>query len=282
MMYSERSQAGCPRAPGRAFCRGRWARMQNARLSPPTRFVRECSRAGRKLPPTPHPRGGPRRGPARRVGPRKRKAFKGLRVRRWRTPSCRETLTPKAAQRPNEAVPAASCEVVFPGRSGERELRTMAPTNARWAAVVGERATGRGFRSTFSDWSTEEGSAPMLAEAAVADVVQGVEGAYRRTDLLDERAGGPGRGAAPTRLPGVKRPRRGHPRGHVRSSGSQHPLPLHLPLPCSRHSASRNSLAPSRFDRILSNPTLRLGAESGAGSDPPPIDRSTVPNPHSG
>ena len=90
---------------------------------------------------------------------------------------CRETLTPKAAQQANEAVPAASCELVFPGRSGEWELRTMAPTNARWAAGVGERATVRGFRSTFSDWSTEEGSAPMLAEAALVDVVQGVEGA---------------------------------------------------------------------------------------------------------
>ena len=62
----------------------------------------------------------------------------------------------------------------------------MAPTNARGAAGVGERTTVRGFRSTFSDWSTEEGNAPMLAEVALADVVQGVEGAYRRTDLLDE------------------------------------------------------------------------------------------------
>ena len=58
----------------------------------------------------------------------------------------------------------------------------MATTNARWAAGVGQRATVRGFRSTFSDWSTEEGNAPMLVEVALADVVQGVEGAYRRTD----------------------------------------------------------------------------------------------------
>ena len=38
---------------------------------------------------------------------------------------------------------------------------------------VGERATVHGFRSTFSDWSAEQGNAPMLAEAALAHVVQG-------------------------------------------------------------------------------------------------------------
>lgn len=51
-----------------------------------TRLVHERSRAGRKLPARPHPRGGPRRGPARRVESRKPIAVKGLRVRRWRTP----------------------------------------------------------------------------------------------------------------------------------------------------------------------------------------------------
>ena len=56
-----------------------------------------------------------------------------------------------------------------------------------WAAGVGERATVHGFRSTFSDWSAEQRNAPMLAEAALAHVVQGVEGTYRRTDLFDER-----------------------------------------------------------------------------------------------
>ena len=63
----------------------------------------------------------------------------------------------------------------------------MALTNALWSAGVGERATIHGFRSTFSDWSAEPGNAPMLAEAALAHTVQGVEGAYRRTDLIEER-----------------------------------------------------------------------------------------------
>ena len=79
------------------------------------------------------------------------------------------------------------CDLVFPGRSGDRELKDMALTNTLWAAGVGERATVHGFRSTFSDWSAEQGNAPMLAEAALAHTVQGVEGAYRRTDLFDER-----------------------------------------------------------------------------------------------
>ena len=79
------------------------------------------------------------------------------------------------------------CELVFPGRFGDRELKDMALTNALWAAGVGERATVHGFRSTFSDWSAEQGNAPTLAEAALAHTVQGVEGAYRRTDLFDER-----------------------------------------------------------------------------------------------
>ena len=42
---------------------------------------------------------------------------------------------------------------------------------------------------------------------------------------------------------------------------------------------SRNPLAPLRFAGILPNRTLRLWAESGAGSDPPPIYGSTAPKP---
>ena len=40
---------------------------------------------------------------------------------------------------------------------------------------------------------------------------------------------------------------------------------------------SRNPLAPLRFARGLPNRSLRFWAESGAGSDPPPIVRSTAP-----
>ena len=71
--------------------------------------------------------------------------------------------------------------------------------------------------------------------------------------------------------PASNAPPRGHPRGHFGSSGSQPPLPL----PRARRRAFRNPLALLRFARILPNRTLRFWAESGAGSDPPPIDRST-------
>lgn len=75
------------------------------------------------------------------------------------------------------------CDLVFPGRSGDRQLKDMALTNALWAANMGEHATVHGFRSTFSDWSAEQGYAPMLAEAALAhENTNASEAAYRRTD----------------------------------------------------------------------------------------------------
>ncbi len=48
--------------------------------------------------------------------------------------------------------------------------------------------TTHGFRSAFRDWSSESAKADrVLAEAALAHVVRGVEGAYARSDLLDRR-----------------------------------------------------------------------------------------------
>ena len=102
-----------------------------------------------------------------------------------RVPLCPQAVA--VLERARQLRSRKGCDLVFPGRSGDRELKDMALTNALWAAGVGERATVHGFRSTFSDWSAEQGNAPMLAEAALAHAVQGVEGAYRRTDLFDER-----------------------------------------------------------------------------------------------
>ena len=49
-------------------------------------------------------------------------------------------------------------------------------------------AVPHGFRSTFRDWCSESAQAPRdLAEACLAHVVRGVEGAYARSDLLDRR-----------------------------------------------------------------------------------------------
>lgn len=51
------------------------------------------------------------------------------------------------------------------------------------------KATVHGFRSTFRDWAAERTSTPnQIAEMALAHTVKGVEGAYRRGDLLAKRA----------------------------------------------------------------------------------------------
>ncbi|MEO1173770.1 MAG: integrase, partial [Myxococcota bacterium] len=49
-------------------------------------------------------------------------------------------------------------------------------------------AVPHGWRSTFRDWAEERTSYPHAAkEAALAHTVRGVEGAYRRTTLIDAR-----------------------------------------------------------------------------------------------
>ena len=47
--------------------------------------------------------------------------------------------------------------------------------------------TPHGFRSSFRDWCAETGVDRAAAEAALAHVVGGVEGAYMRSDLFDRR-----------------------------------------------------------------------------------------------
>ena len=48
-------------------------------------------------------------------------------------------------------------------------------------------AVPHGFRSSFRDWCSDTGAPRELAEAALAHVVRGVEGAYARSDLLERR-----------------------------------------------------------------------------------------------
>ena len=48
-------------------------------------------------------------------------------------------------------------------------------------------ATVHGFRSSFRDWCGETGVPREVAEHCLAHVVQGVEGAYQRSDLLERR-----------------------------------------------------------------------------------------------
>ena len=47
--------------------------------------------------------------------------------------------------------------------------------------------TPHGFRSSFRDWAAETGKPRELAEAALAHIVGGTEGAYFRSDLFEQR-----------------------------------------------------------------------------------------------
>ena len=89
--------------------------------------------------------------------------------------------------------------------------------------------------------------------------------------------GSPGPSAALARLPRGMQPRRGDCRGRSRTHISQTPLSCVLMFVPLTRDRSRNRLAPLRFGRILPNWRLRFWAESGAGSDPPSIVRSTAP-----
>ena len=76
-------------------------------------------------------------------------------------------------------------ELIFPGKRAGKVI-----VNARlWEACqkLGIDASPHGFRSTFRDWCGESEVPRELAEAALAHVVSGVEGAYARSDLLDLR-----------------------------------------------------------------------------------------------
>jgi integrase len=80
----------------------------------------------------------------------------------------------------------AGCDLLFPGPSG-KPLSDVAVSK-----LCGELSDGRcvphGWRSTFRDWCGDMTSHPRdLCEAALAHVVGGVEGAYRRGDAVERR-----------------------------------------------------------------------------------------------
>lgn len=66
-------------------------------------------------------------------------------------------------------------------------LSNMTLTKVMRDTGLAERATVHGFRSSFRDWCAESGKRREDAEAALAHVVKGVEGAYFRSDLFDRR-----------------------------------------------------------------------------------------------
>ena len=79
-------------------------------------------------------------------------------------------------------------DLIFPSpvKKG-RSLSNMAMTKLLRDVKLAERATVHGFRSSFRDWCAETNKPRELAEAALAHVVGGVEGAYFRSDLLARR-----------------------------------------------------------------------------------------------
>ena len=76
--------------------------------------------------------------------------------------------------------------LIFPGRVGT-PLNDVTLSEILSSLGIQARATVHGFRSSFRDWCAETGVAREVAEAALAHVVGGTEGAYFRSDLLARR-----------------------------------------------------------------------------------------------
>ncbi len=74
---------------------------------------------------------------------------------------------------------------VFPSPFGERPL--SGGVLLKLMRSLGHGETVHGLRSSFRDWCAETGQPREIAEAALAHVVPGVEGAYFRSDLFDKR-----------------------------------------------------------------------------------------------
>ena len=78
--------------------------------------------------------------------------------------------------------------LVFPSsmRPG-KSMSDMTLTKVLRDNGIADLATVHGFRSSFRDWCADTGKPREIAEAALAHVVPGVEGAYFRSDLFERR-----------------------------------------------------------------------------------------------
>ncbi len=74
--------------------------------------------------------------------------------------------------------------LIFPGTTGNAVGSSQIRSVLRACGIDG---TATGFRSTFRDWCAENGVAREVAEACLAHVVGGVEGAYFRSNMLGRR-----------------------------------------------------------------------------------------------
>lgn len=80
----------------------------------------------------------------------------------------------------------AGCDLLFPGPTG-KPLTDVAVSKL-CGELSGGQCVPHGWRSTFRDWSGDHTAYPRdLCEAALAHVVGGVEGAYRRSDAVERR-----------------------------------------------------------------------------------------------
>ena len=78
-------------------------------------------------------------------------------------------------------------DCLFPGYAEGKPLSNMAMEMTLRRMKIDD-VTVHGFRSAFRDWCGNETPFPReVAEAALAHVVGGVEGAYRRSDALEKR-----------------------------------------------------------------------------------------------
>ena len=75
-------------------------------------------------------------------------------------------------------------DLIFPSPT-DRELSDS--TLSKLMRELGLPGVPHGFRSSFRDWAAESGVPREVAEECLAHVVGGVEAAYRRTDLLQQR-----------------------------------------------------------------------------------------------
>ena len=71
---------------------------------------------------------------------------------------------------------------------GDMALTKLLQDNQVRSDTPGRFATAHGFRSSFRDWTSENGYSRDWAERALAhEIRNSVEAAYHRTDLLEQR-----------------------------------------------------------------------------------------------
>ena len=114
-------------------------------------------------------------------------------TRTWTIPAER-TKTGKAHRVPLSSAALGALAVVWPEQNilglvfQSRTGRALGDTTlSKLFRDLEIPAVPHGLRSSFRDWCAETGVRREVAEASLAHVVGGVEGAYNRTDLLEAR-----------------------------------------------------------------------------------------------